>query len=189
MIKLLDANKYGEKSREEALRLMPITAEQILLQVTAAKSHLDLESAELKNQDIRSIVQDASLEAKYSLPSFEKMDFQTQIPNDPVLVAYDAKLIRRAIGNLVNNAFSACQEQVKVILEATQNGIQIQVHDDGPGLSQSDAGLYLQGRKKSTKGDRQAFGLSAANHIARIHGGKIIYRPSPLGGACFEIRI
>lgn len=104
-------------------------------------------------------------------------------------VAHDSSLLNRAVGNLVKNAIDACKGRVQVTVKSADECTLIQVSDDGPGLSQQKAGLFLQGREKSTKGDRQAFGLAAANHIIRSHGGRIVYRPSELGGACFEIRI
>jgi signal transduction histidine kinase len=190
LIKLLNAEKYGEKRRDEALQLIPQIAEQILLQVSAAKRNLDLDKAQLELKDIRSVIHDSTSVAKYSSESFQKISLQHSVPEYPLITSHDPKLIRRAVSNLINNALSACKNEVKVILEEGTSGkVQIRVMDDGPGLSQAEAGLFLQGRKKSTKENRQAFGLTAVNHIARLHEGKVIYRQSDLGGACFEIQI
>ena len=65
----------------------------------------------------------------------------------------------------------------------------IRVSDDGDGMDEGAVSLFLQGRGRSCKADRDAIGLSSANHIVRTHGGKIVYRKSPLGGAAFEIRL
>ena len=56
-------------------------------------------------------------------------------------------------------------------------------------MNQEDIPVYFQGRGKSSKADRQAFGLSSTNHIARIHGGKLIYTKNAYGGASFELRL
>jgi signal transduction histidine kinase len=61
--------------------------------------------------------------------------------------------------------------------------------DDGEGIEEEMVSLFLQGRGKSKKKNGLGLGLSGANHIVRLHGGKIIYRKSHLGGACFDIRL
>jgi signal transduction histidine kinase len=189
MIKLTDVKQYDKESREIALQRMPQIAEQILMQVTSARTNLEFELNDLKERDIRPLIQEATFEAQYASEAFDRISFRKVIPAYPVIVRHDQQMIRRAISNLVGNAFAACKNEVTVTLEKHNAGIQIQVIDDGPGLSQSDAGLFLQGRKKSTKSDRQALGLATANHIVRSHGGKIVYRTSAQGGACFEIYI
>ena len=49
--------------------------------------------------------------------------------------------------------------------------------------------IYLQGRGKSKKEDRSNLGLSSVNHITQLHGGRVVYRKSKLGGACFELHL
>lgn len=190
MIKVSGLPHLSEAERAENAARIPEIAEQILNQVSAAKSNLDFESEILREEDIRSCVASAMEQARLASPRLGGVLVKSELPEEPVIVAHDAKLLSRAVGNLVKNSLDACRTQVRVAITSAQNSVTIQVADDGPGLSQEKAGLYLQGREKSTKGDRQAFGLAAANHIVRAHGGRIVYRASAeLGGACFEIRL
>jgi signal transduction histidine kinase len=189
LIKVVHADSAnGNATREGSQRMLAI-AEQILSQIDAAKANIDIEAEILREGDIRSCVDDAAEQSRLGSANGEKIILEKLFPEEPVLAPHDDRLLRRAVGNLVKNAMEACEGRVRVVVRALAKEISIQVMDDGPGMSQDQAGLYLQGRKRSTKGDRQAFGLAAANHIVRSHGGRIIYRPSDLGGACFEIRI
>jgi len=187
-IKLSHAS-YDEETRREATEKIPKLAEQILNQVTVAKDNLNFEAATLESADIRECVREATDQAKLASIKIESVSIERILPELPVIVHHDPTLLNRAVSNLVKNALDACRDKVRVVVEKHSSETHIQVMDDGPGLSQEDAGLYLQGRLRSTKGDRQAYGLAAANHIIRTHGGRIVYRRSELGGACFEIRI
>lgn len=76
-----------------------------------------------------------------------------------------------------------------VELEVKDALVAIRVSDDGKGVNQEDLRLLLHGRVQAQGANRPGYGLPSANHIARAHGGRIIYKTSSLGGACFEIRM
>lgn len=105
------------------------------------------------------------------------------------MASHDSILLGRALSNLITNAIEAASKRVQVEISKIEDGVSIKVNDDGKGLEQEEVSLHLQGRGKSTKNERMGIGLASANHIIRSHGGKIIYQSSPLGGACFEVRL
>lgn len=189
MIKVSNLQNISPEERAASASRIPEVAEQILNQVSAAKSNLDFEAEVLKEEDIRDCIAKATEQARLASPRFETVAVESNFPELPVIFAHDANLLGRAVSNLVKNALDACRDQVRVVVQKGVGSTSIQVLDDGPGLPQDQVGLFLQGRARSTKEDRQAYGLAAANHIARIHGGRIIYKKSELGGACFEIRL
>ena len=188
-VKISESTDVTESERQEARARIPRIAEQVLSQITVARSHLEIESTLFQDTDIRECVEEATEQARLASGRLHSVVVERSNPDQPVIFPHDPRLLGRAVGNLVKNAMDACKEKVRVAIRPTDLGVQIQVMDDGPGISQENAGLYLQGRLKSTKGDRQAYGLAAASHIARSHGGRIVYRTSELGGACLEIRI
>jgi K+-sensing histidine kinase KdpD len=139
--------------------------------------------------DVRTCIQEACEEASYATTYPQNANLRTHFPKTPVVVAHDSNLLKRAVSNLVRNALESCRNEVCVDLVPVDQGFHVRVEDDGPGIPSNDVGLFLQGRLKSTKSDRSGYGLVAANHIVRAHGGKIVYRQSALGGAGFEVRI
>lgn len=187
--KIAESTEHDAETRKEAAIRIPQMAEQILSQMTAAKDNLDFEVTLLKEEDVRNCVQIAAEQAQFASLRHSEITVERQVPEVPVVVPHDPKLLGRAVSNLVRNAVDACQEKVRVVISQMNAETQILVMDDGPGIPPEKVGPYLQGRARSTKGDRQAYGLAAANHIVRSHGGRLIYRHSELGGACFVIRI
>lgn len=176
--------KYGGKITK--------IAEQIVRQIEAARENLDFEVPKLVPGDLRTCVQESSEEASLSTLFNANASLQLNLPKNEVIALYDFELLKRALINLIRNALQACRTQVLVTIETGLSEglhlVEIRVKDDGPGIEGNSAKLFLEGKEKSTKGERNARGLAAVNHIARSHGAKVIYRPSELGGACFAIR-
>jgi signal transduction histidine kinase len=185
---LTDAGSDDE-AKHEAAESVPRIADQILKQVEAEKKNLENQPAALRESDIRSCVEVSVQQVEAALGSHTHKQLAIEVPDGPVIAAHDPDLLQRAIINLLENGIEAADSKVRVALHQSSEGASITVSDDGPGMDESQVSLHLQGRGQSSKADRQAFGLSSANHIVRAHGGRIIYRRGELGGASFEIRL
>ena len=184
-VRILTDAGCDDEAKHEAAASVPRIADQILKQLVSAKKNLENSPTALREADIRSCVE-------FSVGQVEAVTHKKltlEIPDGPVIAAHDPDLLQRAIINLLENGIEAAGSKVRVALQKTGDGASIIVSDDGPGMDESQVSLYLQGRGQSSKADRQAFGLSSANHIVRAHGGRIIYRRGELGGASFEIRL
>lgn len=188
MVKIQTMPNIDEESKQEALESVPEIAEEILLQVTAAKKNLEYDSLEFQNIDIRNCVKECFNQIR-SIANDRDNKLSLSIPDYPIFIKHDPAMLKRAIINLLENGIEASINKVKLELEQNETYTSIKVADDGNGLSEDKVSLFLQGRGMSNKGNRQAFGLTSASHIARSHGGKIIYQKSDLGGASFEIRL
>ena len=188
-LKTLNKENLSSEIKEISRKKIVELAEQILRQIKSSRSQLSMEIQIQKNKDLRECLKQVAENVHIAFESNEKVKVTTKI-DKKVTVPHDPILLGRAVQNILINAFEACRKQVVLSLSKGANGMaSIRVSDDGSGLSESDVSLYLQGRGKSTKYDRGGIGLSSANHIVQSHGGKIIYKRSHLGGACFEIQI
>jgi two-component system osmolarity sensor histidine kinase EnvZ len=94
--------------------------------------------------------------------------------------------LRRCVVNLVGNA-RRHGRQVAVTAEATGDGIDICVDDDGPGIRPEDRARVFRpfvrldpSRNASTGG--VGLGLTIARDVARSHGGDLRLETSPQGG-------
>lgn len=201
MISILNDSTYDLETKRIAESSILRISEQILNQVTAAKTNLGDEIIALRHVDIvPTILQSVELmenalknkhEKKQIICDFYK-DFNLSIPHDPIL-------LQRALTNLIENGIDAAKNIVRITIEQIKNEnalnqqdsdfFSIKVCDDGQGMDETSIPIYFQGRGQSNKAPRQAFGLSSTNHIVRSHGGKLIYRKSDLGGSTFEIRL
>lgn len=188
MVKIQSMPNVDEESKQEALESVPVIAEEILLQVTAAKKNLENDATDFDKVDLRNCLRESFYQVRSAYKD-QRDKIILNLPETPVLLRHDPSMLKRAVINLLENGLEASKNKVELSLDINDQFTSIRVSDDGAGLSEDKVSLFLQGRGLSSKGNRQAFGLSSSNHIARTHGGKIIYQRSNLGGASFEIRL
>lgn len=104
-------------------------------------------------------------------------------------VAYPV-LIQQIVNNLVLNAGEATggQGAVEVALRRDGQDVVLEVHDDGPGVPAGRReGLF--DALVTTKSDGSGLGLFSVKACAEAHGGAVEVLESPLGGACFRVRL
>lgn len=147
---------------------------------------LEHDLVSLKKEDLRECLEESAQQIQILSPQKE---LSLTLPTDPIYFQFDRGLLKRAIVNLLENAMEVASSTVGLTLFTKDNATLIHIFDDGPGMSESNVSLHLQGRGRSSKANRQAFGLSSANHIVRAHGGKLLYKQNPSGGSCFEIQL
>ena len=109
-------------------------------------------------------------------------------PNLPEML-FDPEAIHRAVLNLVGNALDAVRDtsgarvNVATWLEPQGGLVGIAVEDNGPGIP-AELLPQLFNLFESTKGARgTGIGLAVCQKIAREHGGDIVARNLPQGGA------
>ena len=106
----------------------------------------------------------------------------------------DPGLIQQAVANLLDNAVSHTPGggAIRVDVAADGDTASIAVSDAGAGVPEQDRERIFD-RFVQLDGSRSApgagLGLAIARMIARLHGGELSAGASPLGGACFELRI
>jgi two-component system sensor histidine kinase PhoQ len=90
------------------------------------------------------------------------------------------------LGNLLDNAYKWCTRQVSVEVGLThQQGLQLSVEDDGPGITPEKADTVLQrGVRDDASNPGHGIGLAIVQDIVRVYDGKLTIERSPsLGGA------
>jgi two-component system, OmpR family, sensor histidine kinase KdpD len=115
---------------------------------------------------------------------------QLHIPRDLPLIRFDALLIERVLVNLLENAakYTPAGSTVTVSAELVADQLSVSVSDNGPGLPIGREDAVFE---KFTRGDRESatpgvgLGLAICRAIVESHGGKIVGRNLPGGGASF----
>lgn len=186
-IEIINDSTSDSNTRAEATKLIPTIADQLLLQVRSAQKNLEFESVNLQTLDVKECVRQCLSLIKANNKK-EKVII-TNIDDEKLIIPHDPILLQRALINLMENGLEFSKEKIEISTRRHKDYVAIKISDDGMGMSQNDIPIYFQGRGKSSKADRQAYGLSSTNHIARIHGGKLIYIKNELGGASFELRL
>jgi signal transduction histidine kinase len=99
-------------------------------------------------------------------------------------------VIHQIVSPLVVNACEATggKGRVEVRLERKANEAVLSVHDDGPGVP-AERRARLFEALENTKGERAGLGLFSVQSCVRALGGTVEVGDSPLGGACFRVRL
>lgn len=109
-------------------------------------------------------------------------------------VEADARLLARAVGNLLRNAQKYAQERIVLSARRTLDGVEIAVDDDGPGIPLDERDrifdpFYRLDRSRDRATGGFGLGLSIAHKAVALHGGTLRVESSPLGGARFVLRL
>ncbi|MES2127893.1 MAG: ATP-binding protein [Pseudomonadota bacterium] len=106
----------------------------------------------------------------------------------------DARLLARAVGNLLRNAQKYADGQIR--MSARRAGVQVQVvvEDNGPGIPEAERArifepFYRLDRSRDRNTGGFGLGLSIAHKAIVLHGGTLAVDSSALGGARFTISL
>lgn len=105
-----------------------------------------------------------------------------------VRVDADQRLFQRAVENVLRNAVRHASSTVRLAVVATEAGVRVEVHDDGPGIPEALAEKVLApffrlDRERARQTGGVGLGLAIVSRIVERHGGRIVISRSPLGGA------
>jgi two-component system, OmpR family, phosphate regulon sensor histidine kinase PhoR len=120
----------------------------------------------------------------------KQITFETQFPQEIIVIQADSLLFQRALCNLVGNAVKYSPPGTRVLLSVKSLGKEVQfaVQDEGPGISQEDqAHLFelLYRGKGAGKEAGLGLGLAIVKRIIDAHGGRIWVESSLGQGATF----
>lgn len=119
----------------------------------------------------------------------QNVDLGLETPEHPIHVHGEPLMIGELINNLIDNALHYGGSQVTLRVAQTEQGVELSVEDDGPGVPEAEAGRIFERfyRVPGSKVDGSGLGLSIVREIAHGCGAECGYRPRPGGGACFYV--
>tara|TARA_Y100000590_G_scaffold439751_1_gene564207 strand:- start:2760 stop:4073 length:1314 start_codon:yes stop_codon:yes gene_type:complete len=120
-----------------------------------------------------------------TVKKYEKKEININIP-ERVYLNGRKNLIQRCINNLINNSIKY-SKNIFISLVKSENGITINVDDDGPGINKNEREnvfkpFYKIDKSRSDSKSSVGLGLSIASDIVRSHGGNIKLETSPKNG-------
>ena len=154
--------------------------------------------------DLNQLLQEYSNLAFHGMRAGEQpINLKTKLNLDPNLVPIELiqEDFSRVILNLCNNAFDAMRSklesttedyepQLSISSRKTEQGIQIEIQDNGPGIPEAIQEKILQPfftTKKGTAGT--GLGLSISNDIIKAHGGSLEVQSKAGEGTTFFINL
>ena len=120
----------------------------------------------------------------------------------PLEVCGDGERLRQVVANLLGNVRAHTPAGTRTVVSVREEAggpagageAVIQVADDGPGLTQEQAGrvferFYRADKSRSRGHGGAGLGLSIVAAIVEAHGGSVSAAPSTGGGAVFTVRL
>lgn len=109
----------------------------------------------------------------------------------------DARLLRRLLRNLLENAVRYGGSGVEITLTAQDGSLQVRVLDRGPGVPQAERERVFEPFYRSSSASEASggvgLGLALVRSIAQQHGGSVRCLPRDeidgASGACFELKL
>ena len=122
-------------------------------------------------------------------PQGEVLVFEAEIEAD-VSVRADRDDLNEVLGNLLENAVRHAKKTVRVRAISSGTAVRFDVEDDGPGISDDEAGKVMRrGQRLDSAPLGAGLGLAIVNDILDHYGKGLVLEPSDLGGlkASFEM--
>jgi signal transduction histidine kinase len=108
----------------------------------------------------------------------------------PALVKGDARLLRRLVRNLLENAQKHGAPPVEIELRRERDGFVLDVIDAGPGIPEAERErVFTPFHRLNADSAGTGLGLSLVRQIARLHGGDAMVAPRPSRPSCFRVTL
>jgi len=117
---------------------------------------------------------------------------EAELDGQPVTLQGDARLLRRMIRNLLDNARRHGAPPIELRVARRGDGAEISVRDHGPGISEGERERVFEPfyrRPNARQGSGAGLGLALVRGIARRHGGEARVEPAEGGGSRFVVRL
>ncbi|MFO1078252.1 MAG: ATP-binding protein [Planctomycetota bacterium] len=124
------------------------------------------------------------------------IEIATKILSGQERVQADATRLEQVVTNLLDNAikFTPANGKILVMARVSDGGFEFRVADSGPGVPESDRSAVFEKFHQlsdhlTDKPTGTGLGLATSRAIIARFGGLIWCEDSPLGGACFVVRL
>jgi two-component system sensor histidine kinase TrcS len=186
---LPETTEYALARIESEAKRMSSLVSELLLLARLDEGH-DLQ---LEENDLAELVDTAVGDARASNPEH---DWQSEVPDEPVLVRGDRERLHQLVVNLLSNAALHTPRGTTVTARistdgAGVDGVTLIVSDTGPGIDEALVPvLFERFVRADTARNRESggtgLGLAIAHSIVEAHGGTITVRSSS-AGAVFSV--
>lgn len=115
-------------------------------------------------------------------------------PAEPKKLMANARMLRRALGNLIENGLRSARSRVEVSIGYRGSQLYIDIEDDGPGVPAAERERIFAPFQRLDSGQQRGptgcgLGLAIVRRIAEHHHGSVLVDDSPLGGARFRLSL
>jgi two-component system sensor histidine kinase CpxA len=148
-------------------------------------SRAEAGDASLSEVPLPTVLHDVLTDASFEAANKNKQLSISDVPD--ISVNVDAIMLCRAVENVLRNAIRHSKARVDVHFETSEHDWEIQIIDDGDGLSSEEckrvfSPFYRASLARERASGGVGLGLSIAKAAVELHDGKIIAAPGEKGG-------
>lgn len=119
----------------------------------------------------------------------KNVQYQFEIRRD-IFVHADEGDMYELFGNLLDNAYKYCHNQVNIMIQWKADFLEIIIDDNGNGIPQEDRDTIIKrGKRIDSQVEGHGLGLAIASDIVNAYQGSLHLKDSPIGGARFIIQL
>jgi two-component system phosphate regulon sensor histidine kinase PhoR len=194
---LLEGRPLTEEQRRQCLQMLDHETERLGTMIGRLLDFGRMEAGSMvydRQPERVDVVVDAALRAFEPIRLREHVALATSIaPNLPPILA-DRAMLSQALLNLLQNAakYGGDAREIDLVCRADNGHVAFSVADKGPGIPRRERRriferFYRIDDRLSRKQEGSGLGLAIVRHVAQAHGGTVVVRNRPEGGAEFSI--
>ena len=183
------SDRLAHSSDSEVRRVVPTLFSAIDRAVELCGRTLDFTREGPASLDVSRVDMNALLDEVGSDVTAEDREgrvWDNRVPPGTVLEA-DHHQLFRVFENLARNAYQAGAGRVTVSAKQHEKALEVDLEDDGPGLSERARERLFQPFAVSTRSGGTGLGLAIAKELLRAHGGDVRLAESDTNGTRFRV--
>ncbi|MHA7632195.1 sensor histidine kinase [Corallococcus sp. M7] len=193
-VEMVTADADGPMQKRLAPAVRQLTRLQSLVESLADVSRLSTQDVALvvDTVDFSQVVREQV--ERFQVPAHSaNVALTAELPDAPVLLFGDRRLLEQAVGHLVSNAIKFGEDRpAKARLSTHEGHAVLTVEDHGVGIAPEDHARIFRRFERVPSGGRfegLGLGLFLAQEIAAAHDGTLSVKSALGQGACFELRL
>ena len=189
-------DKSGDPKEEAEYRMMYKNADRLfnLINQLLDLSKLEAGSVHLKKSSVEVAHFFKIIIASFSsLAEYKKVNFKSDIPENPIWLKFDEDIIQKVCYNLLSNAFKFTPEggEVRLVAKTDSEQLTITISDSGAGIPEEDQEKVFDRFFQSSNGQQlgTGIGLALTKQLVEFHQGKVELSSVAGEGAAFIVEI
>lgn len=194
---LLEPRPLNEEQRRQCLQMLDQEGERLSTMIGRLLDFGRMEAGKMayhRQPERVDAVVETALRAFEPIRLREHVDLATDIQPDLPPILADRAMLSQAMLNLLQNAakYGGDARSIALTCRAENGRVALSVADRGPGIPRRERRriferFYRIDDRLSRKQEGSGLGLAIVRHVAQAHGGTVVVRNRPDGGAEFSI--
>ena len=194
---LMEPRRLSDDQRQQCLSMLDQESERLSTMIGRLLDFGRMEAGRMvyhRQPESVGTVVDAALRAFEPIRLREQVQLATSVAPDLPPILADSAMLSQALLNLLHNAakYGGDRREIHLVCRAENGHVALSVADKGPGIPRRERRrifdrFYRIDDRLNRKQEGSGLGLAIVRHVAQAHGGTVVVRNRPEGGAEFSI--